>query len=931
MQYLVLRLGDTKIATQVVDKSLNPEWDTVERFPITSARTLNVVCWDKDRFGKDYMGEFDLSLGDIFRNRNCDQGATWYQLRSKRPGKVTGVVSGQVQLQLSLVDSLNPQATSQEIVAKFLHVIGGISAPVVRSGTICSNVDVERSLTPRASSEERGRGQARYGSRRKRHENPYSFIKTDFGLSGVIFLEVSRITDLPGWADTSFDMNPFVIASLSKQTYRTRHVHRDHNPVFDEKMLFQIGAREQRFSLVFTIANHDAFSERESIASCHLPIQDLIKDAAKPNQQTGLYDSEEADNPIDSGSTTVADTGSRTDLDSIPSGFRSYDIPLELRHSETSDTGRNPILHIQVKYMAYAALRQKFWRTMLHQYDADGSGMISMAEITIMLESLGSTLAEATIDSFFQRFPPPTMDNQDWEITMDQAVICLEDELKRKKGPSRSRDNSTPSSGADFLSVPATSGPFSLANSIHEPDDEIQPSDAGSSDEDDQEHVTEIKQCPICRQPSLNRRDDAAVITHVAICLSQDWSQVNEVITSGFATSSQAQRKWYSKVITNVTYGGYGVGSNSANILIQDRVTGQIEEEKMSPYVRLGIRFLYKGLKSRDLENKQVRKLLKNLSVKQGRKFEDPASKKEIEPFIEFHGLDLSEVLLPLDEFKNFNEFFYRALKPGSRPCSAPDNPHIVVCPADCRSIVFNSIDQATELWIKGRQFSVKKLLGDAYPEDVPRYEDGGAVGIFRLAPQDYHRFHFPVDGIMGKPKTIAGDYYTVNPMAIRSALDVYGENVRVLVPVDTELYGRVMIICVGAMMVGSTVISRFEGERVRRAEELGYFKFGGSTILLLFEPGKMRFDEDLTYNSKEPLETLVRVGTSIGHSVHQPPFGLDSRDETQEVSQLQKQDAKRQIQGSTTIPGSADGAEARMLRRRSTQPTVGVMAASAM
>lgn len=218
----------------------------------------------------------------------------------------------------------------------------------------------------------------------------------------------------------------------------------------------------------------------------------------------------------------------------------------------------------------------------------------------------------------------------------------------------------------------------------------------------------------------------------------------------------------------------------------------------------------------------------------------------------------MTEVLLPVEDFKNFNEFFYRALKPGARPASAPDNPHIIVSPADCRSVVFNRLDVATKVWIKGREFSVKRLLGDAYPEDAKLYENGGALGIFRLAPQDYHRFHIPVDGIMRKPKLIAGEYYTVNPMAIRSALDVYGENIRVIVPIDSVAHGRVTVICVGAMMVGSTVITRQDGEEVKRGEELGYFKFGGSTIVLLFEEGKMRFDEDLVDNSSGALETLV-------------------------------------------------------------------------
>lgn len=245
------------------------------------------------------------------------------------------------------------------------------------------------------------------------------------------------------------------------------------------------------------------------------------------------------------------------------------------------------------------------------------------------------------------------------------------------------------------------------------------------------------------------------------------------------------------------------------------------------------------------------------MSVKQGKKYDDPASTAQIPSFINFHQLDMSEVLHSTEEFKTFNEFFYRKLKHDARPCSAPGIPHIIVSPADCRSTVFNNLEDAQRVWVKGRDFSVERLLGNAYPKDAKRYKNG-ALGIFRLAPQDYHRFHIPVDGRMGEPKLIEGEYYTVNPMAIRSALDVYGENIRVCVPIDTLCHGRVMVICVGAMMVGSTIITRKAGEQVRRAEELGYFKFGGSTLLVLFEPGVMKFDDDLIENSNGALETLV-------------------------------------------------------------------------
>lgn len=75
----------------------------------------------------------------------------------------------------------------------------------------------------------------------------------------------------------------------------------------------------------------------------------------------------------------------------------------------------------------------------------------------------------------------------------------------------------------------------------------------------------------------------------------------------------------------------------------------------------------------------------------------------------------------------------------------------------------FETIDQAQEIWIKGREFTLERLLGDAFKDKVALYE-GGSLAIFRLSPQDYHRFHVPVDGVCGPQKRIPGAYYTVNP-----------------------------------------------------------------------------------------------------------------------------------------------------------------------
>ncbi|KAI9301654.1 phosphatidylserine decarboxylase-domain-containing protein [Cunninghamella echinulata] len=350
------------------------------------------------------------------------------------------------------------------------------------------------------------------------------------------------------------------------------------------------------------------------------------------------------------------------------------------------------------------------------------------------------------------------------------------------------------------------------------------------------------------------------ILTHVAICSANDWTKVDRFLMGNFITEQYAQRKWFVKLVSKVGYGKYAPGENNANIIVHDRRTGQLIEERMSVYIRLGMRLVYKGMKT-GIQSKTAKRILTNLTVRQGRKFDLPQSAREIPAFIKFHQLDLSEVLEPLDSFKTFNQFFYRKLVPGARPCESPENPGVVVSPADCRMMAFPTIDQATKIWIKGLDFSLAKLFDDvAYSLCF----EGGSLAVFRLAPQDYHRFHVPVDGIITETKHLEGQYYTVNPMAIRTTLDVYGDNARSIVRMETEQFGKVAIVCIGAMMVGSIILTAEVGKPLKRADELGYFAFGGSTLVVTWEKGAIQFDPDLVENSSKSLETLVRVGERI-------------------------------------------------------------------
>lgn len=967
--YLVVSLGRDRQQTPYISKTLNPEWKICLDMPLTDIPLLEFVCWDKDRFKKDYMGEFDIAVEDIFPAGKIMTEPKWYSLKSRRrEGKRKNIVSGEVQVRFTLVDSANPSASPEEILKKFRTVLKQVDEDddLSRVSTNADDDDdededdddlpddtgTEQELGVKSTAVDKKRRKKRLARLRRKSMSvrEYDFAGTAKDVAGVIFLEIVKVTDLPpehNMTRTSFDCDPFVVTALGRKVNRTRVIRHNLNPVFNEKMVFQVNRHETGYSLTFSVMDKDNLSGNDFIASASLELRELVDAAPALDPMTGLYDlpeppeyspavlkkenrsrfrlplsrsssaqslskvsrpgvSREASTlstkngggidlpttvaeptrlaptsapaltqvPTSASTSTQSDNNGLTkdDTHTEETGLEVYDIPLTLKNKERWEAKHSPMLQIQGKFVPYKALRQQFWRAMLKQYDADDSRRISKIEMTTMLDTIGSTLKESTIDSFFERFAQENEVVDEIDLTFDQAVICLEEILEetatRKetladKAKKIVHKASTASSSSDDAlnvmhasAVPAVEPSGEVGQTAEL---EQTASNDLSDDNNGEEHVIDVRECPICHQPKLHKRTDAEIILHIATCASADWRQVNNLVMGGFVTQSQAQRKWYSKIITKISYGGYKLGANSANILVQDRITGQINEERMSVYVRLGIRLLYKALGSREMERRRIKKMLRSLSVKQGRKYDDPASVSQIDGFIAFHQLDMSEVLLPRTEFRNFNEFFYRALKPDARPCSAPDRPEIIVSPADCRSVVFNTIDDATRIWVKGRDYSLERLFGDAYPLDAKRYK-GGSMGIFRLAPQDYHRFHVPVDGIIGVPKQIDGEYYTVNPMAIRSALDVYGENIRVVIPIDSVAHGRVMFVCIGAMMVGSTIITRKAGEKVRRAEELGYFKFGGSTVLLFFEPGKMVYDDDLVENSVGALETLVSL-----------------------------------------------------------------------
>ena len=303
-----------------------------------------------------------------------------------------------------------------------------------------------------------------------------------------------------------------------------------------------------------------------------------------------------------------------------------------------------------------------------------------------------------------------------------------------------------------------------------------------------------------------------------------------------------------------------------------DRQTGEKSFEAMSIYVRLGMHLLYYGSEQeKALHWQKTLELLKEQSEKMGREYDAPESRAHIQPFIDSFGLQesLVEMVQPdPTKYATFNEFFAREIKESARPVAEPGDEFVTSSPADCRLTAYQTIDLATEYWIKGEGFTISRLLTDPA---LAKLFEGGSIVIARLAPQDYHRWHSPISGTVESIKDIPGAYYTVNPQAINEpgTLDVFCENKRSVMILKRSSTGSpIVVIAVGAMLVGTIKYNEGVqvGTNVRRGQCLGAFYYGGSTVIVLYPKGEVVLDEDLVRNSSnEKCETLMKVGWSTG------------------------------------------------------------------
>jgi phosphatidylserine decarboxylase len=184
--------------------------------------------------------------------------------------------------------------------------------------------------------------------------------------------------------------------------------------------------------------------------------------------------------------------------------------------------------------------------------------------------------------------------------------------------------------------------------------------------------------------------------------------------------------------------------------------------------------------------------------------------------------------------------------------------------PSSTKKILAYDDISNSDFIIKGYRFDIFSFLNNA--RLAQNYLDGTLV-IIRLAPFDYHRFHFPISGNVSPITRIDGDYYSVSPLALRKITEIFCLNKREFTIISNPLFGDVIMTEVGATMVGS-IVQTYTGNFVKKGEEKGYFKFGGSTVVLLFEKNKIRIDDDLLINTLKGYETVIKEGERIGASM---------------------------------------------------------------
>lgn len=273
------------------------------------------------------------------------------------------------------------------------------------------------------------------------------------------------------------------------------------------------------------------------------------------------------------------------------------------------------------------------------------------------------------------------------------------------------------------------------------------------------------------------------------------------------------------------------------------------------PPVPCELKFLYYNVLGAPILRLMTSRWVSKLA---GRYLDGKLSRGKIKKYIKKHGIDMSQFIE--EDYKSFNAFFTRRIKPELRPFDL--DPNALVSPCDAKLSAYR-IDENSAFDIKGFTYTTTDLLKNA---ELAEKFVGGLCLVFRLTVTDYHRYFF-FDGGTARDNTfIKGRLHTVQPAAL-SKRRVFTENCREYTVLDTDNFGTAVMAEVGAMMVGR-IVNDVKSGRFERGDEKGRFEFGGSTVVLLLQKDVAKLDDEFFANTALDRETVVKCGERIGERI---------------------------------------------------------------
>lgn len=622
--FAVVRCAGQQQRTHVVKRSSEPEYHctfdvrlsgnrsrgTRRRLRLLLSRGLVISVCDRDRFKSVYLGQVRLPADELFGETDpiayeqaepksfpITRTATSSHFNKMRRRKLElSDELGVLEIKYGLAVEQGTDPLSNDELRELWSVLFEQPKATNATATGDSQGDSSSSLPSDHNNRQPGkqrkhrlrrltkRKQSGRRKTRRRQSNDVAQFYSD--VFGAVYIEVMNARDLPperNMTRTGFDMDPFVVISYGKTTFRTSSVRHNLNPDWNEKLMFHVRANETRYSIKFAVYDKDKFTKNDHVAWVDVPIMDIIKQS----------------HAID------VTPDHHTPVDAIEADMEMHKVDLEMVNKEQWGDSHHPTLTFRAKFVPYSTIRKMFWTTLANASGISADGRIDRLEIVSLLESLGSTISDATLNSFWKDHGK---DPETESLTMDEFITSIEnfmsstDKDQRRRslttameetqlGEADDEDNDDQEDEALFSGDDACSSdeeiymmdedeldeddmlnsdedygndvlddsyPGSSSSGVSDdaaddvllearqfqPDLKESLSDTTNKEEENHtellpqanEKVIRLAECPICHRPFVSKRAQMDIVTHVATCASHDWTAVDHFLMGNFVT-----------------------------------------------------------------------------------------------------------------------------------------------------------------------------------------------------------------------------------------------------------------------------------------------------------------------------------------------------------------------------------------------------------